>query len=547
MRTRDVRRDYAAYLRVLAYRPSGDAQLTKELAADEYQDAVLVSASYIHQKTSDAFSTQEYLNAYSQVGGWVLRPKASDAESVVAVNAQLKQVVVAFRGSSQSAEDWGCVKSIADGSYARHQQFKNAFTKVRAQQYGLPEGYTLRLLGYIMGGAKATVLGEVLNIESTTFNPFLPLRNVHRVDGKAPQQVFRVVNDPTTFHSLTPFGNRKFTHVMPLKDDAALLERTLKPHSLKQFMDVDRSRPHMSIDELKEHYHSHATFNKKVANAEDVRHLANARRAVLRRESFSEYLVKYHPRWVADGPIVHPDLDPKAVHAYKAVGGRLNAEEQAAVEHFLLVQWSVDPGLVSGEALEGVNSIQKSYETQVFQYDQRLLSTRTHMGKLVAHYGTFVGFALLGAYLGYSEGHSRGEKYYRSTLGAVEGSIPYVNIPDFFETIGIPLLPEERREIHNVLFGGAGAVHFEDLTKHDPVSNMLLDVLPWGMERRKQDYELTIQQLNQAEEVLAEENRTVVNIGKYVSRSSSSPTLVNSNTGGKFHLQFAHGRQVSSP
>ena len=59
MRTRDVRRDYAAYLRVLAYRPSGDAQLTKELAADEYQDAVLVSASYIHQKTSDAFSTQE--------------------------------------------------------------------------------------------------------------------------------------------------------------------------------------------------------------------------------------------------------------------------------------------------------------------------------------------------------------------------------------------------------------------------------------------------------------------------------------------------------
>ena len=101
---------------------------------------------------------------------------------------------------------------------------------------------------------------------------------------------------PVPIHSLTPFGNRKFTHVMPLKDDAALLERTLKPHSLKQFLVVDRSRPHMSIDELKEHYHSHATFNKKVANAEDVTHLANARRAVLRRESFSEYLVKHHPR-----------------------------------------------------------------------------------------------------------------------------------------------------------------------------------------------------------------------------------------------------------
>ena len=129
----------------------------------------------------------------------------------------------------------------------------------------------------------------------------------------------------------------------------------------------------------------------------------------------------------------------------------------------------------------------------------------------------------------------------------MEGSIPYVNLLDFCETVGIPFLPEERREIHHVLFGGAGAVHFEDLTKQDPVSNMLLDVLPWGMTRRKQDYELTIQQLNQAEEVLAEENRTVVDIGKYVSRTSSSPTVVNRKTGAKFHLQFAQGRQVSSP
>ena len=146
------------------------------------------------------------------------------------------------------------------------------------------------------------------------------------------------------------------------------------------------------------------------------------------------------------------------------------------------------------------------------------------MGKLVAHYGTFVGFALLGAYLGYSEGHSRGEKYYRSTLGAVEGSIPYVNLPDFFETIGIPFLPEERREIQHALFGSVNAVHFEDHTKHDPVSNMLLDVLPWGAERRKQDYELTVAELDHVEELLAAHNKTVIDPGRYVSHMSSSPT-----------------------
>ena len=64
MRSRDVRRDYIAYLRVLTSRPSGDAQLTKTLKNDVYQDAVLTSASYIYQ-SSDALSTQEYLNAYS--------------------------------------------------------------------------------------------------------------------------------------------------------------------------------------------------------------------------------------------------------------------------------------------------------------------------------------------------------------------------------------------------------------------------------------------------------------------------------------------------
>ena len=47
-------------------------------------------------------------------------------------------------------------------------------------------------------------------------------------------------------------------------------------------------------------------------------------------------------------------------------------------------------------------------------------------------------------------------------------------------------MPEERQEIQHALFGGTDtAVHFEDRTKHDPVTNLLLDVL----ERRKQDFE----------------------------------------------------------
>ena len=64
---------------------------------------------------------------------------------------------------------------------------------------------------------------------------------------------------------------------------------------------------------------------------------------------------------------------------------------------------------------------------------------------------------------------------------------------------------------------------------------------------RKQDYEATVAELDHVEELLAAQNKTVIDPRRYVSRMSSSPTLVNRRTGAKFHLQFARGRQVSSP
>ena len=55
---RDVRRDYAAYLRVVSSLPS-DTQLVTQVSDELYQHAVLVSASYVHHTTNDAFSTQD--------------------------------------------------------------------------------------------------------------------------------------------------------------------------------------------------------------------------------------------------------------------------------------------------------------------------------------------------------------------------------------------------------------------------------------------------------------------------------------------------------
>ena len=358
-----------------------------------------------------------------------------------------------------------------------------------------------------------------------------------------------MVNDPTTFHSLQPFKNRTFHHVMPLKDDADFAKRLINPHSLKQFLQVNRSRPHMSTDELKKEYHTHSDFNARVKRATDAKHLADARKAVLRGQSFTEYLTKLY------GPRIYPTFQnseamDRAVHAYAAVGGQLTAEEKTNADKILPARWKVAPESIAQETtVEGVESVQKYYESQVLHYEQRLTSSQTHMGKVVGEYGTFVGFALISAYLGYSDGHDISEKYFRAGLGAVEGSIPYLNLSDFLDTIGVPILPEERQEIQHALFGSATtAVHFEDRTKHDPVTNLLLDVLPWGMERRKQDFELTMQELDRAEELLAEQNRTVITPGtKFVSRTNSSPTVINRRTGAKYHLQFANGRQVSSP
>ena len=157
------------------------------------------------------------------------------------------------------------------------------------------------------------------------------------------------------------------------------------------------------------------------------------------------------------------------------------------------------------------------------------------MGKLLGEHGTFLGFALLGAYLGYT-GNSTSEKMYRSTVGAVESTLPWVNLSDFLDNIGIHMLPEEKKEIHQLLFGNTPGLHFHDLTKHDPVSNILLDILPWGMIRRKQDYELSMQQLDKYEDEIAEAHPAIIDTGKYVSRSDNSTTVINRRTGSKDYL-----------
>ena len=87
-----------------------------------------------------------------------------------------------------------------------------------------------------------------------------------------------------------------------------------------------------------------------------------------------------------------------------------------------------------------------------------------------------------------------------------------------------------------MLFGNKSGIHFDDLTKHDPVTNTLLDILPWGMERRKQDYELSMQQLDNYEDEIAEAQPAVIDTGKYVSRTNNSPTVINRRTGIKYHL-----------
>ena len=98
------------------------------------------------------------------------------------------------------------------------------------------------------------------------------------------------------------------------------------------------------------------------------------------------------------------------------------------------------------------------------------------------------------------------------------------------------MLPQEKQEIHKLLFGNKPGIHFQDLTKHDPITNMLLDVLPWGMHRRKEDYELTIDQLDKEEERLGDAHPAVINTGTYTARSRNSPTLINRRTGAKYHL-----------
>ena len=538
---RDVRKEYASFMRSLIHNSVNNSTVVTRVKHTVFQDAILVNASYEHNRTKAYAKTQEFISTSSSIGGWRVRPQSSDSESIVTFNDYTKEVVVAFRGSSQSGDDWACVKSIFNGSYLKNEQFYNAFQKVKSVQHIVPQGYKLKLLGYSMGGGKAIVVGEALNIPSTTFNPFLPITNVHHIRGSASQQIHRVVNDPFTFHSLIPFKNRAFIHVMPLQDDAQFLARVQSPHSLGQFTRFQStSRPRMSLEQLQTHYKTHTTFNNNLDRAVDVKYLVNARKAVLRKQPFTEYVLNVHQksiRAIGKRLVIHPDIPPKAIHAFKAVGGDVLSQEAAAISAFKPTTWSIDPNTIANEtSIAQLTSVQDYHETQVLHYEQEMLTTRTDMGKLLGEHGTFLGFALLGAYLGYMQGNSNSEKVYRSSIGAVEGTLPWINISDFLDNMGINMLPQEKQEIHKLLFGNKPGIHFDDLTKHDPVSNLLLDILPWGMERRKEDYELSMQQLNSFEDEIAEAQPAVIDTRKYESRSENTPTIINRRTGIKYHL-----------
>ena len=311
----------------------------------------------------------------------------------------------------------------------------------------------------------------------------------------------------------------------------------LKPHSLQQFMESSKSRPYMSISELKQHYIAHQTFQNRLETAQEVDRLTTARVAILRGKTFTEYLNELKPKSVNRKFEINPTVDSKAVHAYAAVGGTLLKEEQTAANRFgRPSKWNTEVSNIANETeIPLLRSRQQFHQNRVLHYEQHMYSNRSDMGKLLNEHGSFLALALLGAFLGYQQGESKQERLYRSALGAVEGTLPYLSLTDFVDNMGIQLLPQEKQEIHTMLFGNRERVHFQDFTKHDPVTNLLLDVLPWGMERRKQDFELTMAELNAEEERLAEEHRTTIDIGKYVSRRPDSKTIVNRRTGIKYH------------
>lgn len=206
----------------------------QDLTQEQIDKARMVKASRL--AFEDSFeAAQSYLD--KEGIPYDIDTSLSSKESLVLVGDD--GVKIAYRGTKiTNVNDVSADGMIAAGVEEYHPQFRDAEEQIKlvTEKYGVPN----ELLGYSLGGNKAMTMGNKLNIDTTTFNPFLGKNLVASTSG-ASHTILRTTEDFASLGIGLAKGKEGWnvSSILPHKDKINPIEA----HELENFTETSTRRP----------------------------------------------------------------------------------------------------------------------------------------------------------------------------------------------------------------------------------------------------------------------------------------------------------------
>jgi hypothetical protein len=208
---------------------------TKALPIEAINKARMIEAG-------NTFYEKGFRAAQSQIDsstlrGWKIDPKLSTGEGIVLSKAG--ETKIAFRGT-----DWRNINDVVTNATNVAQieemapQIRSGKTQIQRiqQKYGkLPS----ELIGYSKGGLHALNLGDQFKIKSTTFNPFVGMKQL-RTSSNVEHTVYRTIEDPvSSLLALSKKKNYKVFGIDPIFGKGGLVS----VHKLEHFTSAGQRQP----------------------------------------------------------------------------------------------------------------------------------------------------------------------------------------------------------------------------------------------------------------------------------------------------------------
>ena len=222
-----------------------------------YEKALMVELSYEiqdAQTTADLKEAGELFDAQVKNDNLRFIPKLSSRQCAVVYNIEEHKLYVAFHGANDASgiqTDRDMIKQVVRGTYHSHPEMVEAERQFKTLlEYANRNEMDLNVVGYSLGGHKSLYLGEKYNVEGVHLNPFtnpFVKHDLPRDVNLKPQSIIRIVDDPTTIHSVIrpPHTvNRRYGHVLPVSENTSHLDghglhnfTSKKPRSIDNVVD----------------------------------------------------------------------------------------------------------------------------------------------------------------------------------------------------------------------------------------------------------------------------------------------------------------------